>query len=88
MKTQIVTVGNSQGIRIPKILLDQGGLGGPGTEVELQIQKEKIVISAAKKARQGWDEAYKAMAENKDDRLLDEEATLKQTSWDEQEWEW
>ena len=69
MKANIVTIGNSQGIRIPKILLDQSGLSG---EVELEICNEGILIRRAKRAREDWTESFKQMAENNDDELFDE----------------
>ena len=38
--------------------------------------------------RQGWEKAFQAMTENKDDELLDEEALLNQSNWDLEEWDW
>jgi antitoxin MazE len=35
--------------------------------------------------REGWEDAFVAMAARGDDRLLDEETP---TDWDETEWEW
>lgn len=46
MITSIISVGNSKGIRIPKPLLDESGLG---KEVELKVKKGEIKIVAAKK---------------------------------------
>ncbi len=83
MKARIVRIGNSQGIRIPKPLLEQTGLG---TEVELEVQGEQIIIRPADRPRQGWEAAFRTMAEAGDDALLDPEgATL--SRWDEEEWE-
>lgn len=65
MKTHIVRIGNSQGLRIPKPLLDQSGLHG---EVELEVQDQRIIIRSAEPPRQGWDQAFHAMAEAGDDR--------------------
>ena len=42
MKTNIVSIGNSQGVRIPKILLEQSKLSG---EVELEVCGESIIIN-------------------------------------------
>ena len=83
-KTRIVRIGNSQGIRIPKVLLDQVDLG---EEVELQVQDGHLVIRPARPARSGWDEQFGRMSESGDDRLLDAE-TMSLTSWDADEWEW
>ena len=84
MKTRIVRIGNSQGIRIPKPLLEQSGLAG---EVDLEVEQGRIVIQAVGSPRRGWEEAFRAMAEGGDDALLDRE-TVSGSSWDEQEWEW
>jgi antitoxin MazE len=84
MKTRIIKIGNSQGIRIPKVLLEQSGLG---EEVELEVHAAQIVIRPVDRPRLGWDEAFRSMAEHEDDRLLDEELTG-QTDWDMTEWQW
>lgn len=84
VKTRIVKIGNSQGIRIPKILLEQSALG---EEVELTLEAEQIVIRPAHSPRQGWDEAFQSMHTLGDDGLLDGEFLLP-AAWDEEEWEW
>ena len=84
LKTRIIKIGNSQGIRIPKHLLEQSNLG---EEVELELQDSQIVIRAAQGARQGWEAAFASMAEHGDDRLVDGDLPT-QTEWDEAEWEW
>jgi antitoxin MazE len=83
LKTRIVRIGNSQGIRIPKPLLEQSGLG---EEVELEVRSDEIVIRAASRARAGWDEAFQGMAAKGDDALIDPEAAA--TEWDDGEWTW
>lgn len=85
MKTQIVKIGNSQGIRIPKIILQESHIS---QEVELIAEHEQIIIRSVKKVRDGWDDAFKIMAANNDDMLLDEEFLHTQSTWDEEEWEW
>jgi len=83
MKTQIVTIGNSKGVRIPKILLEQSNLSG---EVELEVRGESIVISPIRKPRETWDEAFqKALAEGEKEDLIGGEI---QNNFDEEEWEW
>ena len=83
MKTRIVKIGNSRGIRIPKLILDQTNFG---EEVELEMQDNCIVIRASHSSRDGWEGGFKIMAEQGDDRLLDEQLQL--SSWDEEDWEW
>jgi antitoxin MazE len=84
MKARIVRIGNSQGVRIPKPLLDQSGLG---TDVEIEAQAGQIVIRAADRPRQGWEEAFRSMAANGDDVLLDPDV-IGSGEWDDEEWEW
>jgi antitoxin MazE len=83
MKAKIVRIGNSQGLRIPKPLLEQTGLAGV---VEIQVKDQSLVISSVDCRRAGWEAAFEAMAERGDDRLLDELAVP--STWDESEWEW
>lgn len=58
MKTSIIVIGNSRGIRIPKPLLEESGLTG---EVDLQVIKGGIQIKplpAKKKANKSLNEEY------------------------------
>lgn len=84
MRAQIVKIGNSQGIRIPKVLLSQTGLKG---EVEVVVEKDTLVIRPSIKPRSGWDESFAAMANCQDDVLLDSMDKIDH-SFDEKEWEW
>lgn len=85
MKTRIVKIGNSLGVRIPKVLLEQSRLT---EEVEIEAFDRQIVIRAARQPREGWDAAFQAMSQNGDDKLLDAEETHNLSSWDEIEWQW
>jgi antitoxin MazE len=84
MKTRIVRIGNSQGVRIPKLLLERSNLA---EEVELQAQDNQIIIRSAREPRQGWENEFKTMAASADDELLDNDSLL-QTQWDADEWQW
>ena len=84
MKTRIVRIGNARGVRIPKLLLEQSGLEG---EVEMNAENGSLLIRKVTKPRAGWSAAFRAMARQGDDALLDDlPSTL--TSSDEDEWEW
>jgi antitoxin MazE len=48
IQTQIVEIDNSQGIRIPKSLLEQIGIS---EAVEIEVHGDRIVIRAALKPR-------------------------------------
>ena len=50
MITTIIPIGNSKGIRIPKILLEESGLDNED-EVELKIKNGEIRIIRAKKIK-------------------------------------
>lgn len=83
MKTRIVQIGNSKGIRIPKPLLEQAGLQG---EVEIRVENDTLVIRPAKRPRAGWAAAFRDMARRGDDALLDA-SVPSLSSWDEDEWQ-
>ena len=82
MKSQIIQIGNSQGIRIPKVLLEESRISG---EVELEIREEGILIKNVQKPRGNWDEMFKAMADTDDDQQVDKSAT---TTFERKEWQW
>ena len=85
MKTRIIRIGNSRGIRIPKPLLEQVG---PLDEVEVEVEGDSLVIRPLKKTpRAGWAEAFQEMAQGGEDKLLDADVPSL-TTWDEEEWEW
>jgi antitoxin MazE len=84
VRTRIVRIGNSQGVRIPKALLVETGLSG---EVDMTVRDGALVIAAAGRAREGWDEAFRGMTLHGDDALLDAETPVP-TSFDEESWEW
>ena len=84
MRTRIVKIGNSQGVRIPKLLLERSNLA---EEVELEAEDNRIIIRSTKQPRQDWERAFRAMAERNDDALLDNNLPA-QTQWDEDEWQW
>jgi antitoxin MazE len=86
VRAKVVRVGNSRGFRIPRPLLEMVGLYGDA-EVDVEVQHDQIVIRPAGKARRGWDEQFRTMAERDDDRRLEPEMA-RQTSWDDAEWEW
>lgn len=81
MRTKLVSIGNSKGIRIPTAILKQCKIGN---EVDLEVEKEKIVIRPVKTMpRDGWNDVFRPMHEKKDDALLlDENIDLMEI------WEW
>ena len=79
MKAQIIRIGNSQGVRIPKTLLEDGKISG---EVELEIHEDGILIRSLQKPRANWDAAFKAVADGDDDQqLIDTPNTFERKEW-------
>jgi antitoxin MazE len=81
-KTRIVRIGNSQGIRVPRALLEQAELP---EEVELQAQPGRLIVRAARRPRAGWAEAARVMHERGHDALLDQPTA---TRFEQDEWTW
>jgi antitoxin MazE len=77
LKTKVVRIGNSRGIRIPKVIND---------EVELETKEDCLVIKSPHTAREGWDLAFQKMNESKDDVLVVSDNITNE--FDEDEWEW
>ena len=81
MKVNIVSIGNSKGIRIPKSILDQCNFN---KEADLKVEHNKLVIKPVKKKiREGWDNAFKLMHERKEDvLLLDDSLDIEMKNWE------
>jgi len=82
IRTRIVQIGNSKGIRVPKILLEQARLPD---EVELQAERGRLIVRAARGARAGWAEAARVMRARGEDQMLDEPTS---SEFDRKEWRW
>ena len=84
MKTNLIQIGNSKGIRIPKSLIEQYQLSG---EIELIPSKDGLLITASSKPRNGWEEIFKNSVAGQ----MDAESTAWQTfsnKFDNEEWSW
>ncbi len=79
---EIVRIGNSKGVRIPKALREQVGLEG---KVTLSVERGALVIRPkARKPREGWAEQYdRALKENPEQELLlpDDMGTVYDKDW-------
>jgi antitoxin MazE len=82
MKAQIVRIGNSRGVRLPKAIIEQAGLT---EEVDLEVRGNTVVIAATRRPRAGWADAARALVSAGDGGLLDPET---RTHFDESEWRW
>jgi antitoxin MazE len=81
-RTHLIRIGNSRGVRIPKVWVEQLDLGD---EVEMTVEADQLVIRSAHRPRQGWEEQFRAMHERGDDRPVEQ---FPASTWDEEEWEW
>jgi antitoxin MazE len=82
IRAKVVPIGNSRGIRIPKVWLEQLGVVD---EVEMAVQQDKLVIRRPHTPREGWSEAFRQLAIAGEDKLLDEAIP---TRWEGEEWDW
>jgi len=67
MEISIIQIGNSKGIRLAKTILERYDIKD---KVELIFKEGFLILKPVKKPRDGWDEAFKKMAERGDDELL------------------
>jgi antitoxin MazE len=82
MKAELVRIGNSRGIRIPKPLIEQCGFG---REVELRVENECLIISPERAPRSGWEAQFRASRQVHEDELLLETPA---NEFDREEWRW
>lgn len=59
MHAQLVQIGNSKGLRLPKTILRQCGIV---SDVELEVSEGAIIVRPAAPVRQGWAEAARELA--------------------------
>ena len=83
MKTTLIPIGNSRGVRIPKPLIEQCGLAG---EIEMNVRDRTILIHSPRQPRSEWGKAFQQMARLGDDKLLDPQQIS--TRWDDEDWQW
>jgi antitoxin MazE len=67
MELSIIKIGNSKGIRLKKSIIDRYNIKD---KVELILERGRIILKPISKPRQGWEDAFKAMHDNKEDNLL------------------
>jgi antitoxin MazE len=82
IRSKVVKIGNSRGVRIPRTLLEQAGLSD---DVEMTVEGNRLIIHSAYHPRQGWDDQFINMVKFGDDRMLDHPTADR---WDDEEWTW
>ncbi len=67
MRLAVVSIGNSKGIRIPKAVLDKYQIKD---SVDVEMRDDALVVKPVRSPREGWEDQFRQMHENGDDRLL------------------
>ena len=67
----LVKIGNSQGIRIPKPLIQQARL--EGRELDIQVVNQGILVTPSKKPREGWKQSIDLILKENGSESLDSE---------------
>lgn len=83
MKVKLVRIGNSRGIRIPRVILEQCGFE---ETAELRVERDRLVIAREQHPREGWEEAFLAAGPSSNDELLLEAASS--NKFDREDWRW
>ena len=83
MKVELIRIGNSRGIRIPKPVIDQCGFGDT---VDLRVELDRLVIAPDRQPRQGWEKSFRSANPATPDQLLLE--ALPPNEFDRDEWRW
>ena len=84
MKINLIKIGNSLGIRIPKPFLKDLGIFD---SVELIKKNKTLIIKPSQKnPREGWEESFRDLTMKNDD-IISESLNFS-NKFDEEEWEW
>lgn len=85
MMATLIKIGNSQGIRIPKAVIEQAGL--EDKQLKFKIIYDGLLIQPVKKNREGWKEQFDKALESRESSEADQE-WLDAPLVDEGDWEW
>jgi antitoxin MazE len=66
MKVKLIPIGNSKGVRLPRLVIEECGFG---EQIERRVELGSVVLARARGTREGWDAAFQKMAANRDDTL-------------------
>ena len=80
MKSNLIKIGNSKGVRITSGIIKECELGN---EIEIKVVDKKIIIEALKEPRPNWAGSFEKMHKNKEDILIAESSN----NFD-KDWEW
>ena len=83
--TTLIRIGNSQGVRIPKAIIEQAQL--EDKELQFRVVDEGLLIQPIKKPRDGWKEQFDKAAQTQGPGETEQE-WLDAPLVDEEGWEW
>ena len=83
VKTKLVRMGNSRGIRISKPIIEQLRLG---PEVQIEVHADCLVVRPSAHPRAGWERTLAQQASSEPELLIDDAIPL--TEWEDNEWQW
>jgi antitoxin MazE len=83
--TTLIKIGNSQGVRIPKAIIEQAQLSDK--KLEFKIIDDGLLIQPVKQPRQGWKEQFDKTSKLKESDYSNQE-WLDAPLADTEEWEW
>lgn len=79
MKSNLIKIGNSKGIRISSSIIKECELGN---EVEIKVVDKKIIIEAVKEPRADWNRSFQNMHKNNEDALLISDDNIFDKDWE------
>lgn len=82
MRTKLIKIGNSKGVRLSRTLIEQYDLK---ENIVLEPTDNGILISSGKASRLGWEEQFKTAAKKSDKTNPWQHISNK---FDEEEWTW
>lgn len=83
MRVDVVPIGNSKGIRLPKSIIEQCGFQ---KTVDIEVVDHKLVIKSSPYVREGWEEAFSNKLFLVNNQL--EELQVISNKWDKEGWQW
>jgi antitoxin MazE len=83
MKVNLVSIGNSKGVRIPASVIKECGLGN---ELEMRVENGVVVLAPARGVREGWGAAFEKMAAAGDDAPVISDWV--ENDFDTEDWTW
>ena len=83
MRTKLVRVGNSRGVRIPQVLIRESGLE---EEVDISVEDGAVVVRSVSNARASWVAAFERLGGEDGTLFLNDDGI--RNDFDEEEWTW